>query len=67
MFNFFKPCKHKNSVHTNIDLVEGLHIANTNIVGSICKEVHYCQDCRVVFVPMEKEKMMEFHEKRAGE
>ncbi len=58
-----KPCEHKNSSPINVTLSEGLNIVNYDVIGTIEREVHFCRGCRVLFLPWDKEKIGNFHEK----
>ena len=59
MFGFYKkPCGHKNKVDTQISLSEGFTVLGADhISGDVERPVYFCQDCRVLFVPREKEKL----------
>ena len=65
MFGLFKkPCEHKRRHPVNISIIEGIRIENSpNIEGEIIKEIYYCEDCRVLFLPRDKETIGRFHEK----
>jgi hypothetical protein len=65
MFGFFeKPCKHKNKRPMNMSLYEPLNIVgHPHLKGSVTKEVYYCIDCRVMFLPWDGESC-KVHEKQ---
>ena len=65
MFGFYKkPCEHKRSQPVNITLCETLNIVNSDIDGELHREIHFCRDCRVLFLPWNKEKFKNWHEKK---
>ena len=60
MFGFYKkPCEHKRSYPLEITVVQGL-----NIDREIDREIHFCRDCRVLFLPWSKEKIKNLHERK---
>lgn len=60
----YMKCRHKNRTYAQFSISEGMHIASTDIVGAVEKEVYYCKDCRVLFVPWESERIVGLHEVR---
>jgi hypothetical protein len=63
MFGFYKkPCEHKKSYPVDITIVQGLNIINSDMEGEIHREVHFCRDCRVLFLPWDEEKIKNIHE-----
>ena len=58
-------CKHKRKVFAQITLCEGIKVANRDdITGTAEKDVYYCRDCRVLFVPLDSERVVDLHTKQ---
>jgi hypothetical protein len=57
-------CKHKRRVPIEMIVKEGCQIAGTDIVGDVEKKIYYCRDCRVLFLPIESEKIVNLHEEK---
>jgi hypothetical protein len=58
---FSKKCEHKNRRSLELTIVEELSIiGDKNGTAESHKEVYYCKDCRVLFLPKDKEKIKNF-------
>ena len=63
MFGFYKkPCEHKRSYSIDMTIVQGLNIINSDMEEEVHREVHFCRDCRVLFLPWSEEKIKHIHE-----
>ena len=58
MFGIFKKqCQHKNRKYIGADLTSQGIDQHDNYVGDVIDPIYVCRDCRVLFLPLDKQRI----------